>query len=90
MATSERHREISDIFLEHAEVEFEKGDLLQASEKAWGAVARYTKAIAIEHGWIQQSHYDIRKNARVLIALTGNPKRCSELYAVLEHLHVNF
>lgn len=35
MAAAEQHREISSQFLEHAEDEFRKGDLLQASEKAW-------------------------------------------------------
>ena len=43
MATSTQHQEISGLFLDHAAVEFEKGDFLQASEKAWGAVAHYVK-----------------------------------------------
>ena len=46
MSTAARHQEISDVFLEHAEDEFEKGDLLQASEKTWGAVAHYVKSVA--------------------------------------------
>ena len=90
MATSERHREISDIFLEHAEVEFEKGDLLQASQKAWGAVAHYTKAIAGEHGWPHGSHQDIRKNAGRLIELTEDPRQYNRLFGLIENLHVNF
>ncbi len=36
MATVEQHRDISTQFLDQAEQEFNKGDLLQASEKAWG------------------------------------------------------
>ena len=50
MATTARHQEISRTFLEHAEIEFGKGDLLQASEKAWGAVAHYVKSVAKERG----------------------------------------
>ena len=46
MATTARHQEISDQFLSDAEVEFQRGDLLQASEKAWGAVAHYIEAVA--------------------------------------------
>ena len=36
MATATEHRGISDSFLDNAERELEQGDLLQASEKAWG------------------------------------------------------
>ena len=46
VATAEQHREISTQFLEHAEDELRKGDLLQASEKAWGAVSHYVNSIA--------------------------------------------
>lgn len=90
MATSERPREISEQFLDHAEVEFEKGDLLQASEKAWGAVAHYTKAVAGDHGWPHGSHGDIRKNAGRLIELTGDPRQYNRLFNLIENLHVNF
>ncbi len=90
MATSERHLEISQEFLDHAEEEYAKGDLLQACEKAWGAVAHYTKSVAIDHGWAHQSHYDIRRNARRMIALTDDPRHYSRLLTVVEHLHVNF
>ena len=31
-------REISDMFLDHAVEEYNKRDMLQASEKAWGAL----------------------------------------------------
>ena len=43
MTTSVEHVRISDRFLGQAQSEFERGDLLQASEKAWGAVAHYVK-----------------------------------------------
>ena len=36
MASADQHRAISTQFLDQAEQEFSKGDLLQASEKAWG------------------------------------------------------
>ena len=37
-------------FLGHAEEELAKGHRLQASEKAWGAVAQQLKAIAEQRG----------------------------------------
>ena len=44
-------------FLDHAEDELVKGNRLQASEKAWAAVAQQLKAIAEQRGWIHESHY---------------------------------
>ena len=70
MATATRHQEISDRFLDHAEREFEKGDLLQASEKGWGAVVHYVKSVTKEQGWSDERTYSIvNRNARRLIDL---------------------
>ena len=73
MATTARHEEISIRFLDHAEEEFEKGDMLQASEKAWGAVAHYVKPVAKANGWSDGSHRDIANNARRLLDRTPDP-----------------
>ena len=51
------HVQISRRFLEHSRNELLNGDLLQASEKAWGAVAHALKAIAVQRGWQHNSHY---------------------------------
>ena len=51
VVTAEQHREISAQFLDHAEDEFRKGDLLQASEKAWGAVSHYVNSVARQRKW---------------------------------------
>ena len=56
MATAEQHQEISTQFLTHAEDELRKGDLLQASEKAWGAVSHYVNSVARQRGWPLGSH----------------------------------
>ena len=90
MATTARHQEISDDFLEHAEDEFEKGDLLQASEKVWGAVAHYVKSVARRRGWPNRSHPDVRKNANRLIDLTDSPRQNGLLFKSMENLHINF
>lgn len=50
------HRAIALRFLDHAQIELDRGHRLQASEKAWGAVAHELKAIAIERGWNHESH----------------------------------
>ena len=51
MATTDQHTETSERLLAQAEAEFEAGDLRQASEKAWWAVAGYVGAVAEENGW---------------------------------------
>ena len=90
VATAARHQEISVRLLKHAEEEFNKGDLLQASEKAWGSVAHYVKSIARQEGWPNRSHRDVGRNADRLIALTDDPRRNELLFEAMEKLHVNF
>ena len=90
MATTERHEAISAVFLDHAEAEFEKGDMLQASEKAWGAVAHYVKSVAKANGWSDGSHRDIAVNVRRLLDLTPDPEGNRKRFALINMLHVNF
>ena len=46
LATTEFHIATSRRLLEQAEREYRAGDVLQASEKGWGAAAHAVKAIA--------------------------------------------
>ena len=55
-ASPNKHTEISQRLIQQAEEELQKGDPLQASEKAWGAVARAVKSIAEQRGWRHNSH----------------------------------
>ena len=76
-------------FLLHAETEFAGGDLIQASEKGWGAAAQAIKAAATLRGLRHWSH---REMLQVVIALTnetGNP-RIRALFGIAESLHANF
>ena len=54
--TPSNHRDIGDRFLTHAEVEYKRGNRLQAGEKAWGAVAHHLRAIALERDWSCGEH----------------------------------
>ncbi len=56
----EDHDNISRWFLHHAKIELEEGRRLQASEKAWAAVAHALKAMAQERGWNHTSHAHLR------------------------------
>ena len=90
MATTTRHEQISMRFLDHAEAEFERGDMLQASEKAWGAVAHYVKSVAVANGWPNGSHRDIADNTRRLLDRTPDPDGNRLKFALVNMLHVNF
>ena len=43
-----------------------EGDLCQAGEKAWGAVAQLTKAVATHRGWQHSDHDRLREVIREL------------------------
>ena len=90
MATTAEHQHISGTFLEQAETEFKKGDLLQASEKTWGALAHLVKSIAVERGWRNGSHADINRNARRLIDMTDDPEGNAVRLVAANGLHSNF
>ena len=90
MATTARHQAISDTFLEHAEDELKKGDLLQASEKTWGAVAHHVKSVATARRWPKRSHRDVVKNAERLVDASDDPEQYLRMLAMVENLHVNF
>ena len=90
MTTADRHSETSSRFLEQAEAEYAAGDLLQASEKAWGAVTRYIKAVAEQNGWDHYSHSHIRRNANRLLRLTDAEAANRDKFTHVERLHINF
>ena len=90
MATAERHAEISSVFLEHAEDSLRAGDLLQASEKAWGAVAHCLKSIAQRRNWPSGSHQALSVIKTRLAEESANPAGITSLYKSAEMLHNNF
>ena len=90
MTTAVRHRQISDMFLDHAVEEYNKRDMLQASEKAWGALAHHVKSVAKERGWPNNSHQQIRQITYALTRLTDDPEQSRRMFSTLEALHTNF
>ena len=90
MTSAQAHVETSGRFLRQAEAELRAGDLLQASEKAWGAVAHYVKAVAAERGWRSNSHRAVNRHARTLIARTDDPKLNELRLIAVNGLHQNF
>jgi len=75
--------------LQKARQELIQGDLIQASEKGWGAAAQAVKAAAEHRGWPHQSHGALFDVARRLAGETGD-RRIHELFGGASSLHQNF
>ena len=89
MTLTTDHRLVSRTFMGQAQVELESGDLLQASEKAWGATARALKAIAQRRDWQHGSHYHYFQIIRRLIDESGREELRTR-FQTAESLHANF
>ena len=89
-AEIDNHIETAERFLRHAEEQFEAGDMPQASEKAWGAVAHYLKSVAKFRGWRNSSHSDLSEINDDLSYETSDPRMVRFLYRSVSQLHQNF
>ena len=86
---SDRYAAISSVLLRQAQEELDAGDVLQASEKAWGAAAHAIKGVASKWGWYHQGHY--RLNAVVeFISIEQDRKDLADLYLRSSLMHVNW
>ena len=90
VTVTEYHEETSRRFLSQAREEFDDGDLVQASEKAWGAVAHYIKAISEERGWEHNHHGKVLRNATLILGDPAPESRHIELLGLVQGLHQNF
>ena len=64
--TVEEHIQTALTFLDQSDQEFGANDILQGSEKLWGAVAHATIAVAKLRGWPTDSHRNLVDAARGL------------------------
>ena len=89
MANDLNHWEVSRRFIIQADAELAAGDLLQASEKGWGAAAHAIKAVAQERGWRHDNHARLFGIANRLVAETGE-SAIVELFGIASDAHKNF
>ena len=85
----ENHTEVSRQFIGEAEKYLVHGDLLQASEKAWGAAARKVKAVAEDRGWEHKGHGHLFAAIGNIVAETGHTE-LRGLFREANALHINF
>ena len=89
MVVANRYAEQSRIFLRQAYEELEQGDLHQASEKGWGAVAQIVKAVAEDRGLDHKGHMELFAIVRSLVGETGD-NDLSIAMQLANSLHINF
>lgn len=88
MAT-QKYRDDSRALLAQARYELAEGDVRQASEKGWGAVALMLKAIAEQRDWEHGKHRQLSRVASRLRSETGN-RDVFRYYQVADSLHGHF
>ena len=69
---SARNLVVSHNFLVQAREELAKEDLLQAANKAWGAVAYAIKAVAEKRRWFNDADWRLQEAASVITAEQGD------------------
>ena len=88
-AEAVRNAGICAELLTAAREELDAGDLLQASEKVWGAAAFAVKAVAERRRWFSEADWKLRRAAEVIAAERDdlNIIRC---YVHARDAHFNF
>ncbi len=86
---TEFHNETADEFLLRARAYLEAGDLLQASEKGWGAAAQAVKAVAEARGWDHNGHRQLHQTIRRLVD-EANQTDLFDWFSAGNTLHANY
>ena len=85
----ERYEEISRHLLQQARDELDRGDILQASDKVWGATAHAIKAVCQRMGWNHHAHNHLSAAANY-VSSGLNRDDLMEAFGFLEAMHTNF
>lgn len=86
---AQEHSLISREFFTKAEEALAQGDLLQASEKLWGAAAHMVKAVAESKGWLHNGHRELYQAVNRLAQEIGDSE-IRVLFDSASALHSNF
>lgn len=89
MTVSNEHSITSrELFLK-AEEALAQDDLLQASEKGWGAAAHLVKSVAERRSWRHDGHRELYQAVNRLAQETGD-NQIRVLFGSASALHINF
>ena len=83
------HIETATEFLARAHAYLANDDLLQASEKGWGAAAQAVKAVADSRGWDHNGHRQLHRAVGRLVEETGQSE-LRDRFSAANTLHQNF
>ena len=86
----EGHVQMSRRFLEHAKIQLEQGDRIQAAEKVWGAAAHALKSVGEQRGWLHDGHPNLFDIGEHLGKEFGQFDEFSRYLAQAEYMHKNF
>jgi uncharacterized protein (UPF0332 family) len=89
ISKADRYTEISQYLLEEARQQLDRGDLIQASEKAWGAAAHAIKSLAQTRGWNHTRH-DLLADVVEQISEEWDRTDLFTLFNSAESMHHNF
>lgn len=87
--TTQKYRDDSRSLLQQARSELAQGDVRQASEKGWGAVALMIKAVANDRQWEHGKHRHLSRAASRIRSETGE-RDVMRLFLQADALHGNF
>ncbi len=86
---TQEHIATAQEFLEKSDRYFDEGDILQGSEKSWGAAAHAVMAVAQQNGWPYGDHHALKTAARRLADEHDDPS-LELAFGVAEKFHANF
>jgi uncharacterized protein (UPF0332 family) len=86
---AEIHLKLSEKYLRDAEEFLTKKDLVQASEKAWGAATQIVKALAAKEGKELRSHGELHKYVAEL-SKEKDDREIMKFWFLATSLHQNF
>ena len=85
----DEHVQTAQDFLVKSDAYFAEGDVLQGSEKLWGAAAHAVMAMAQERGWDFGSHYHLAQTVD-RIAEERSDRALRAEFGVAQKFHANF
>ena len=86
---TQKHLRITHQFLDTADELFEKGDIIQTSEKLWGATVHAVKVLCISRKW-RHDKYAFQWNAIKLLAAEMGEPTLTRDFKVAQGNHINF